>query len=60
MSAIETFDFVIVFSQKINVDLLTRDFLKKIKVLPKFGLISFNKTNAVLYNNRDVSIHHYR
>ena len=41
MSAIETFDCVIVFSQKINVDLrrdLRRDFAKqKIKVLPNFG-----------------------
>ena len=38
MYAIETFDCVIVFSQKINVDLLTRDFPKqKIKVLPNFG-----------------------
>ena len=38
MSAIETFDYVIVFLQKINIDLLTRDFPKqKIKVLPNFG-----------------------
>ena len=38
MSAIETFDCVIVFSQKINVNLLRRDFAKqKIKVLPNFG-----------------------
>ena len=60
MSAIETFDCIVVSSQKIYVVLLTRDFLKKSKVLSKIALIGFNKTNAVHYNNVGVSIHHYR